>query len=611
MESKMLSETEDKIREANRAYYAGHPLMTDEEYDEMVESSGLLQYQIDQIKTESVIVSDKIKHYQPMTSLPKVKSKDALQEVNGHRIYQLKLDGSSLEVHYDFNGNFDYAASRGDYVYGDNRTKLVIAMIALNKIPSTFKYHRCAVRGELIVSKEDMSVLGNEFISQRSASSGIANRNDPSYAKFLTFIPYDIVFDDGSKWQYVNDDITFDSFEKAEAMFNSEAYPCDGVVVKDYDDDSHEELRGMNYAMAYKFADKQVETRIRDVNWQIGKTGKLTPVAKFDMVFIDAEVTRASLGSLELFKSLDLHYGDKIVVKKANMVIPQVVKNLGGGKNKIEAPEWWNGKKTFVQGQHLYGFDSERWKKILYSQSSQLFGKGVSGGIVDLCVDEYEATTIFDIYKICMDSNFKAKSYGARRIEKLREAVSELKTKNALDLLDSVGIDGFSWSRCVNIAKKAAEEARLKGVSQSQFFIDLVDPYSFAISIDGIGGSLAKTFSDSYQDVRDIFSRFIDTFGEDAKDWNEDIEVKKSVIASVCVTGKLDLGRSKTRSRMNSNGIDVTSEVGKQTDFLVCGSNPTMRKVNDAENAGIKILYCTLTEEAISQIKALKPLEIA
>jgi DNA ligase (NAD+) len=548
-----------------------------------------------------------------MTSLPKVREQSEIKPLaeGQTRSYQLKMDGSSLEVHYDAEGKFDFAASRGDYTYGDNRTPLVQSMISINKISPTSDFKNAAVRGELIVNKKDMLVIAEEFTSQRSASSGIANRNNPSYAKYLTFVPYDVVYDNGRKVAYPDVTIEYPTFEKAQEAFEDELYPCDGVVIKDYSAKGDKLNENLTYAVAYKFADRTVETILRDVRWQIGKTGKLTPIAIFDTVFLDADVSKASLGSYRLFKQFNLHYGDKITVKKANMVIPQVVENLGGGEVSIEAPKYWNGDTTFIDGAHLRTKKSDKWKDVMYAQASSLMGKGLAGSAITLCIEKYGCENIYEAYDTLLSEEFSGRGIGERKKELYKEAAKQLSKASMAELLSSLQIDGISWAMSLKIMEAVAKDA--KDTEKTQFFIitNMKAPYSFALSLSGFGEKSAMAFANAFEDIKEQFNLFYNTFGYPPADYDDSKQtsVDSSKVAKVVATGRFTGNvRKDIVRKLNESNIEYSNTVDETVDFLLAGRAFNVKKKKIADDLKIPTIYVyeATIEDAIKEVIARK-----
>lgn len=587
----MSANVKDRLSKAIAAYYAGDEgspdSVSDEEYEELVAASGLTPNQVDELKRETVRVIDKVRHRWPMKSLDKTHSLDDVRRVRGGtRVYQKKFDGCSLEVHYDDDGHMDYACTRGDYTYGENKTKLANVLVRNGRLDEYLpEYAGSSMRGELLVDNDDWEIISGEFKNQRNAASGIANRNDLPYAVYLTFIPYDVVWDsDGRRELYQGNrhaDI-YRTFEDARESLEGARVMTDGIVIKDYVDDS---LKKQVFAVAYKFSDKEFETRLRNVRWQLGKTGKLTPIAEFDPVFIDAEVTNASLGSLHVLQDLDLHYNDRIMVRKANMVIPQVTANKGGGHEPIGYPKYWNGAETWVEDKHLFTTNPERWRNILYAQVDNLAGKGVSKRFVDMVFDEYGATTLGEMYDTVSRKDFSMTGYGEKKVAKVRECLDEVGNATLPDFIASLCIDGVQVRTATKILNKVAYDAEEHNVSQHSILLHLDDPKGYVGTIRDIGESTANSFANDYDMVKDQLNDFSKTFGH----YPLESKLTRNDGPEVVVTGSFDgLKRKDVKEILLKNGYNVNTKVTSKTALLIAGTEGG-RKREAAKALGVEV----------------------
>lgn len=583
----MDENTRTRIAEAISSYYSGHPIMDDEEYEELI--APYSDDEVEELKRSSIVVLDKVKHLWPMTSLPKTRSLDEVRELpeGDTRHYELKYDGCSIEVHYGKDGIFDWACTRGDYTYGDNRTMLADKLIDLLKVPSSYKAEH-SIRGELVVSDEDWPFISNEYANQRNAAAGIANRDDLKYADKLTFVPYDDIEDATGNTtsfdaSHCHDECFMDAtkytdWNEAEQAFHDAYVPVDGLVIKDFHDGVQ------SHAVAYKFSDETFETMLKDVVWQQGKSGKLTPVAVFETVFIDAEVSRASLGSYARFRELDLHYGDTIVVHKANMVIPYVDANLGGGSDEVMAPQFWGGSATYAKGAHLYAERDNRWLDILNRQVSMLAGKGIGPKFVHSIVEQYGVQTITEMHSVVNEDGFHFEN--GKRVKSLanaRQALDEVGNASLQALVVSLGLDGMSHGAWSKILTKVAKAAKANVKAQCEQLMQIEHPYEFAIQIAGIGDSVARQFADNQELLHEQLDDFYREFGH----WPSDFATEQSTSEyEVCITGRFDgIKRGDIARLLEANGFGVSGSVSKHTFALLAGvGGGGKRKAAEANN---------------------------
>lgn len=585
-----LDDIKDRLSKAIRAYYAGDSdspdWMDDESYEELVAESGLSLGEVERLKRTSIRVVDKVRHKWPMGTLPKVHDLSEIKDSGkATRLWQLKYDGCSIEVHVGHGGEVDYACTRGDYLNGENRTKVWDALVSSMRAPSFVGLHDVSVRGELVVSDSDWRQLDGAFANQRNAASGIANRDDTSLVRLLTFIPYDVVDDStGATSLYLGEMCppTFDTFDQAEAAFRSADVPVDGVVCKDFIDGAE------TMAVAYKFSDRVVETTLRDVVWQRGRTGKLTPVAEFSPVFIDAEVTRASLGSYRRFSELDLHYGDRIEVRKANQIIPYVERNLGGGRSPVSVPKSWCGSSTFVDGANLFVEVDDEWRERLYRQVDELAGKGVSHRFVDDMCDGYGVTTLRELYDAVMDDSFSLPGYKEKRTAKVRSAIGEISSCDLPTFIASVGINGVSSTLARRLSDKAVAVADSCNSTPGDVIASLDSPYAFAYAIHGFGESAAKSFESGYGTLVSQLRDFASMFGDYPK---ASRRASASGSMTVCVTGRFDgFTRSGVARELAANGFSVSERVSRGVSALLAGEGGGASKRDAAGSLGVRII---------------------
>lgn len=589
----------ERLRNAIGAYYRGDQnseyWIDDEQYEELLaqfkSESGMSEDQIEQFKKDSIKVIDKIKHKWLMGTLSKVHELAEIKKNDEwHCIWNLKYDGCSVEIHYDENGGFDYACTRGDYVYGENRTALIERLIDLGIVESHYDGIRNAcVRGELLVSDQDWMKISDIYKNQRNAASGICNRDDFLYAECLTFIPYDVIDDKtGKKSQYSGKNAaqTFSSYDEAKACYDKHTtVPTDGLVFKAF---KNEDMTDQQYAVAYKFSDQAFKTRIRDVRWQMGKTGKLTPVAVFDMVFIDAEVTKASLGSYAIFKNFDFHYNDEILVKKANQIIPQVIENLGGGsKQKIEAPVWWNGKKAHVEGAALFAENDARWKDIMWSQISNLTGKGIGPSFMERCIQEYGVTTFSEFCEVVFMDSFHIPRIAGKTVRKARAAILEAKKADLVRFIAALGLDKIGWKNSEKLCDKLDIEASRHNEDPVMHLLQLDTPYEFAYAISGIGDSTARSFADNYGLICQQLESWYRVFGK----YPELAKKAEAHGPKVVITGTFNDGmkRKDVTAELQADGFDVVSRVTSDVKFLIAGHGGGSKR-SVAESLKVKII---------------------
>lgn len=358
-----------------KAYDEGHPIVSDKEWDdwyfEIVEYEKAYPHCIQPdsptqvIHFEEVSELKKIKHNHPMLSLNKTKDIEEVKRFIGDKqcIVMAKMDGLTCSLHYE-GGKLISAETRGNGEIGEDITHN--AMV-ISSIPKRIKYKEpLTIDGEIICDYKTFKIVKAEagYKNPRNYAAGSIRLldNGECYNRKLTFIAWDVMNPEEKKHREIgwlsdnlqflsrlnfkivpflicandsNSDFTYDAESSIDILKERCArlqYPIDGIVfkydmLKDYDEagrtDHH--FKG---GIAYKFYDEIYDTRLKYIEWSMGRTGVLTPIAIFEPIDIDGStVERASLHNVSVMRETlgDCAYiGEPLKVFKANMIIPQI-----------------------------------------------------------------------------------------------------------------------------------------------------------------------------------------------------------------------------------------------------------------------------------------------
>ena len=378
------------LAEATVAYDRGEPIMSDEEWDDiyftvkkwMEEHPGELEDTcLDKIYFKEVSKLNKVEHNHPMLSLDKTKNLEDIKTFCGDKdcIAMLKMDGLTCSLLYK-NGKLVRAETRGNGYIGEDITHN--ARVIPN-IPKYIDYKgTLVVDGEVICKYNDFEPFAAQYKNPRNFAAGSIRllNSEESYSRHLTFIAWDCLgatkrtyaknkdgvrlmmweedfktlFDElgflqeqgfetvpKMKINYSIEHPTMDlntrlqtNIEMLQEAAKENNYPIDGLVFKYNDIQYYDSLGSTAHhfrgGLAYKFYDETYETILRDIEWTMGRTGVLTPVAIFDEVDTgDSIVTRANLHNISIMNELlgeHPYVGQKIEVAMQNMIIPQVIK---------------------------------------------------------------------------------------------------------------------------------------------------------------------------------------------------------------------------------------------------------------------------------------------
>lgn len=305
----------DFLDKASKAYYEGKPIITDAEFDYL---SSKFNYE------EVGYRSDfKFSHMYPMRSLQKVYPGDALPfpTNEGTTIVTPKLDGAAVSLRY-YDGRFVLGLTRGDGKKGVDVTD----KLALH-VPETISFSgELQITGELVCPKS--------VPNARNVAAGSLNLKDLEEFKTrpLTFVAYDVQPHFGDRWSDDMEELRLEGFNTV-LESDWQQFPQDGKVFRlDY----IEQFNELGYtahhprgAFAYKEHQVGVRTKLLDVEWKVGKSGVVSPVAILEPVVVgEATVSRATLHNIAYIESLDLEIGCDVEVIRSGEIIPRIVRKL-------------------------------------------------------------------------------------------------------------------------------------------------------------------------------------------------------------------------------------------------------------------------------------------
>ena len=380
-----IAELAERIVELREAYYQGAPLVADAEYDALEdELRGLIAEHpdlapdpnpLEQVGAAGVLHAP-VRHSRPMLSLEKATTPEQVaaffDRFAGQPVVVMpKLDGLSLAVVYE-RGRLARAITRGDGTTGDDVTVLVRALA--EGVPDRLEAaERVEVRGELVMLRSTFAAYNEAhpdkpLINPRNAAAGTVRAKDPAVVaeRRLRFFAFDLhttngVHDDlelalrtlgfdAADMRHCDDaDAALEVIAGIEAERNRLDYDLDGAVLRLADRGAYAaagtRANSPRGALAYKFAAEEKTTMLADVIWDVGKIGKVSPVAVLEPVFVGGTtVTRATLANQEVIRARDVRIGDTVLVRRAGDVIPFVAGVLDaskrtGAEREIEPPE--------------------------------------------------------------------------------------------------------------------------------------------------------------------------------------------------------------------------------------------------------------------------------
>ncbi len=356
----------DKLNYATKLYDEGKPVISDSEWDDMYfelqeleRSTGIYlpNSPTQSIDYQVVSALQKVTHNHPMLSLAKTKSIDEMNTFIGNKefIIMLKMDGLTCSLGYK-KGRLVSAETRGNGIEGED---ILHNIMVVKNVPKRLPQDiDLTIDGEIICTFEDFKEFENEYANPRNFAAGSIRllSAKESATRNLKFVAWDIINGFEATCDTLNkklghllslgfDTVPFTIMEKSfnetiiedfKEIAKINGYPIDGLVVK-YNKISEYEACGrtdhhFKGGMAFKFKDEEYETKLLGIEWSMGRTGQITPIALFEKVIIDGtEVSRASLSNLSIMKQTlgKPFLGQTIYVSKRNEIIPKIEKAKG------------------------------------------------------------------------------------------------------------------------------------------------------------------------------------------------------------------------------------------------------------------------------------------
>ena len=648
-----IKELIEKLNAASYAYYnSDSPIMSDEEYDynleqlqKLEQSSGLI-FSNSPTQVVGAPVLSELKKVpitpKPMLSLDKCHSYEEVADFAGEHdmIAMVKLDGLSVRIKYN-NGKIISANTRGNGVEGTDITEHIKQF---QNVPLEIPYKgELIVDGEAIIKMADFEEINknNEFKNPRNAAAGALNVLDTKLVKDrkLSFVVWDVINWSNDFGRRIRDALSF-GFEvvpfcsaSSMSMITIETiedltkwvmsyktiYPCDGVVWKFrdciYGDSLGQTSHHFKNGIAWKPEVETVETRLKFIDWTMGRTGTLTPVAVFEPVELDGStIERASLHNYSVMRKTlgDCAYvGENLTIFKANLIIPQILEagpfyNYGevvaaGGVSAHDELEYCpvcHGKVELVtsaDGVTNYVCMNPNCQGKLVNRLDHFCGKkgldikGLSKATLEKLIDWGWIEKISDLYnlKSCRNEWALRPGFGVKSVDKILAAIEDSKQTDLESFISAIGIPLIGR----NVAKEICKHVD----SYDEFRQLIKDDFKF-YQWDSFGPEKSESLlTYNYEDA-DYISTLL-TFKK---------EVVVSTISNslenitVCITGKLYnyKNRASLQKDIEDRGGKVSSSVSSKTNYLINNDNTSTSSKNlTAQKLGVEIL----TEEEFVQ----------
>ena len=549
---------------------------------------------------------------------------------------ELKIDGVSISILYE-NGELSRAASRGDGTRGDDVTANVrtIRNIPLRLKKAKNVSGRLELRGEVYLPRDAFSSVNEQrrkndqpvFANPRNAAAGSLKLLDPSItaqrplASFIYSVGVSDVPLPSTQWDILdflgeiglcvnehkklcrNIDEVIQYSEQWEKLRNDLDYDIDGLVIKvnrrDYQDRLGSTAKFPRWVVSCKFSAEQAETVLKDVHFQVGRTGVVTPVAELEPVFLaGSKISRATLHNEDEIRRLDLRINDRVVIEKGGDIIPKVVKVLSSlrtGEDKEYVPP----KNCPVCGSELFrspeevavrcqnaGCPGQIKEKIKHFASRDAMDiEGLGEMIIAQLVDREIVKDFADLYLLKKEKIADLDRLGEKSAQNLVRSIENSKSPRLSSFIFSLGIrfTGLQSARLLALHFRSLDHL----MQSSKEDIELVE---------GVGTIMAESVFGFFRNEnnREIISKLRQT-GVNPREIAED-ELPASPDEgffkgkTFVITGTLEnMTRREAKKEIEKRGGKVSSSVSANTAYLVTGENPGS-KLAKARNLDIPIL---------------------
>ncbi len=618
-------------------YVLDNPTVSDKEYDKLYDELCLLEKESGQVYPDSptrrvggepIKGFEKYNHIARLYSLDKAVSLEELSAfltrvdkgIAGQKDYtvEYKFDGLTVCLTYD-KGNFVRATTRGNGVVGEDVTAQVLT---ISSFPLKISYQgTLEVRGEAIIrlsTLEKYNQTATEPLKNaRNAAAGAIRNLDPKITKKrgVEIYFYDVNYtSDGVPMSQTNaqeflkkegfkvfpyfrvchsKEEVIAAIEEVEVERKSLDVLTDGAVIKLNDGVLREELgytdKFPRWALAYKFEAEEVTTIVKEVLWQVGRTGKLTPLALLEPVELGgATVSRATLNNFGDITRKDVKIGSRVLVRRSNEVIPEI---LGATEHYAESKEIEKptacpacGSELLETGAHLFCPNRLCVPRIVmtldhYAGKNAMNIDGFSESTALQLVEKMGVNKPSELYRLTAEDLQKLEGFKEKKIANLLTAIEKSKTPTLDAFIYAIGIDGVGRVAAKDLAAQFKSMENLQKATLEEL-----------LGLENVGEITAKAILDYFADE---INRAELTALENAgviPTWSE--EKKQGVFSgqSVVLTGTLSsYKRSEAQKLIEERGGVCQSSVTAKTTLVLAGEEAGSKLVK-AQKLGIKII---------------------
>lgn len=638
-----IRELVDKLNEYSKAYYVlDAPKISDKEYDELYDELLRLEEQSGIILPDSPtqrVGGDPLPCFEPHThihrlwSLDKVRTREDLIDW-GKRVERLaesqhlprvkyaleyKFDGLTINLTYE-GGRLITGATRGNGIVGEDITPQIKT---IRTVPLTIPFKgKMEVQGEcymkLSVLDEINKTTDEKLKNARNAAAGALRNLDPRITakRRLDCYCYNVGYIEGKKLETqdemlgflrengftVSDYLVFcddietvcDEIDKAEESRPHLDFLIDGMVVKVRDFATREALGATEkfprWAMAFKFAAEETTTTVRDITWEVGRTGKLTPRASFDPVELaGATIRHATLNNFDDIQRKRVGIGSRVFIRRSNDVIPEILSAVEGDvpERQVEKPTVCPACGAHVEhrGVHLYCTNSLSCAPQIagrlahYASRDAMDIDTFSEKTAALFVEELKLKSIPDLYDLGPQDYMGLQGFGERRINNLMAAIERSKDCTLGAFIFAIGIPNVGAKTAKDLARRFGTIEALRSATVEQL-----------TEVPDVGEIVARSIVEFFADPS-IATQVDRLLAHGVKPRPEEVQQDSPISGkTIVVTGTLEkLDRRQAEALIESLGGKAAGSVSKKTDYVLAGESAGS-KLTKARELGVRVL---------------------
>lgn len=638
-----IRELVNKLNEYSKAYYVlDAPKISDKEYDELYDELLRLEEQSGIILPDSPtqrVGGDPLPCFEPHThihrlwSLDKVRTREDLIDW-GRRVERIaesqhlprvkyaleyKFDGLTINLTYE-GGRLITGATRGNGIVGEDITPQIKT---IRTVPLTIPFKgKMEVQGEcymkLSVLDEINKTTDEKLKNARNAAAGALRNLDPRITakRRLDCYCYNVGYIEGKKLETqdemlgflrengftVSDYLVFcddietvcDEIDKAEESRPRLDFLIDGMVVKVRDFATREALGATEkfprWAMAFKFAAEETTTTVRDITWEVGRTGKLTPRASFDPVELaGATIRHATLNNFDDIQRKRVGIGSRVFIRRSNDVIPEILSAVEGDvpERQVEKPTVCPACGAHVEhrGVHLYCTNSLSCAPQIagrlahYASRDAMDIDTFSEKTAALFVEELKLKSIPDLYDLGPQDYMGLQGFGERRINNLMAAIERSKDCTLGAFIFAIGIPNVGAKTAKDLARRFGTIEALRSATVEQL-----------TEVPDVGEIVARSIVEFFADPS-IATQVDRLLAHGVKPRPEEVQQDSPISGkTIVVTGTLEkLDRRQAEALIESLGGKAAGSVSKKTDYVLAGESAGS-KLTKARELGVRVL---------------------